>query len=256
MQVLMLAAGRGSRLGPARPKCLTVLAGRTLLSWQIEALRAAGATRITLVTGYEAAQLQAQAGIDACIHHADWAHTGPVGSLAAAVDAVDGQGDCLIAYADCLWHPDWPRRLHKARLPLALPCDRAFAQLWQARFSDPLLDAETLRMEDCGDHWRLREIGQRAVQLADIEAQFMGLLWVRRDAQAWLRERLAALTDEERRRLDLTALLSRWLQAGVEIEALPGRGGWIELDRPEDLALYARRAQDADWTHDWRRAPT
>lgn len=256
MQVLILAAGRGSRLGPARPKCLTMLAGRTLLSWQIAALRAAGAARITLVTGYEAAQLQAQAGVDACIHHADWAHTGPVGSLAAGLNGLEAQGDCLIAYADCLWHPDWLRRLRQARLPLALPCDRAFAQLWQARFSDPLTDAETLRMEDCGDHWRLREIGQRAEQLADIEAQFMGLLWVRRDTQAWLRGRITALTCDQRCRLDLTSLLSAWLQEGVDIEAIPASGGWIELDSPADLALYARRAQDADWSHDWRRAPT
>ena len=48
MKGIILAAGRGSRMGvltDERPKCLTVLAGRTLLEWQIEAMRKAGIVR-------------------------------------------------------------------------------------------------------------------------------------------------------------------------------------------------------------------
>lgn len=255
MQALILAAGRGSRLGPNHPKCLTQLAGRALLNWQIEALRAAGAERITLVTGFAAEQLSAYPGLDATVHHGDWAQTGPVASLAAGLDALDGRSDWLIAYADCLWHPDWIARLRTARLDLALPCDCAFASLWQARFPNPLSDAETLRMQPCGDHWRLLEIGQRAESLEDIQAQFMGLLRVRGRAQLLLRMTLAALDSVLLRALDMTSLLSRWLDAEIPIEAVPGHGGWIELDRPTDLALYAERAQDPDWLHDWRRPP-
>lgn len=255
MQVLILAAGRGSRLGPDHPKCLTELAGRTLLSWQVDALRVAGATRITLVTGYAAGQLSSHPGLDATVHHADWAQTGPVATLATGLEALDGRTDWLIAYADCLWHPDWIVRLRAARLDLALPCDRAFASLWRERFADPLSDAETLLMQAHGDHWRLLEIGQRAARMEDIQAQFMGLLRVRGRAQVLLRMTLAAMDSNLLRTLDMTSLLSRWLHDGVPIEAIPGSGGWIELDRPTDLALYAQRAQDDDWLHDWRRPP-
>ena len=42
MQALILAAGRGSRLGALtknKPKCLYEFAGKTLLQWQIDALK-------------------------------------------------------------------------------------------------------------------------------------------------------------------------------------------------------------------------
>ena len=55
MKAVILAAGRGSRMGgrtEAKPKCLSVLAGKTLLDWQLEALRAAGIGDIGIVRGY------------------------------------------------------------------------------------------------------------------------------------------------------------------------------------------------------------
>ena len=56
MKAIILAAGRGSRmkkLTDELPKCLVELRGKTLLDWQLEALRAAGITEIAIVTGYK-----------------------------------------------------------------------------------------------------------------------------------------------------------------------------------------------------------
>ena len=39
---LLVAAGSGERLGAGRPKAFVVLAGRPMLEWSLEALRAAG----------------------------------------------------------------------------------------------------------------------------------------------------------------------------------------------------------------------
>jgi len=58
---LILAAGRGSRMGKSTErshKCLTVLDGKTLLEWQLSALRSAGIEDITVVRGYRAEMLQ------------------------------------------------------------------------------------------------------------------------------------------------------------------------------------------------------
>ncbi len=47
---IVVAAGRGERLGSARPKALVALAGRPMLEWSVEALRAvAGIERIVVV---------------------------------------------------------------------------------------------------------------------------------------------------------------------------------------------------------------
>jgi len=45
---LLVAAGSGERLGADRPKAFVVLAGRPMLEWSVEALRAAGVAEIVV----------------------------------------------------------------------------------------------------------------------------------------------------------------------------------------------------------------
>src|ERR687897_23400 len=45
---LLVAAGSGERLGAGRPKAFVVLAGRPMLAWSIEAMRAAGIDEIVV----------------------------------------------------------------------------------------------------------------------------------------------------------------------------------------------------------------
>ena len=46
---LIVAAGRGERLGSDRPKALVPLAGRPMLAWSVDALRAVPAVREIVV---------------------------------------------------------------------------------------------------------------------------------------------------------------------------------------------------------------
>lgn len=45
---LLVAAGSGERLGASRPKAFVVLAGRPMLEWSLEAIRAAGIERVVV----------------------------------------------------------------------------------------------------------------------------------------------------------------------------------------------------------------
>jgi 2-C-methyl-D-erythritol 4-phosphate cytidylyltransferase len=45
---LLVAAGSGERLGASRPKAFVALAGRPMLEWSVDALRAAGLTEIVV----------------------------------------------------------------------------------------------------------------------------------------------------------------------------------------------------------------
>ena len=53
---LLVAAGSGERLGASRPKAFVVLAGRPMIEWSLDAVRAAGITRVVvaLPSGFEA----------------------------------------------------------------------------------------------------------------------------------------------------------------------------------------------------------
>ena len=45
---LLVAAGSGERLGASRPKAFVTLAGRPMLEWSVDALRAAGLSRVVV----------------------------------------------------------------------------------------------------------------------------------------------------------------------------------------------------------------
>lgn len=53
MRAILLAAGRGRRLGLNEPKCLVRVAGRALLDRHLENMTAAGITSLTVVVGFQ-----------------------------------------------------------------------------------------------------------------------------------------------------------------------------------------------------------
>ena len=60
MNAVILAAGRGERLRPltdTAPKCLTLVGGKSILQYELEALDAAGIQECTIVVGYRGSQV-------------------------------------------------------------------------------------------------------------------------------------------------------------------------------------------------------
>jgi choline kinase len=252
MRAIILAAGRGSRLGvhtESQPKCLVELAGKSLIHWQHDALRSAGVEQIAVVRGYQAESLPTY--FDAVFDNPRWSQTNMVTTLRCAAEWLATE-PCLVAYSDIVYHPAILCALMRAEGPLAITYDRCWQALWQARFTEPLLDAESFQLTPGGD---LSEIGGRAASLEAIEGQYMGLLkftpqgW--HATEAWLAQRSPAEQD----RMDMTSLLAGLLKEEVRIAAVPVSGGWCEVDSADDLSLYeARLGASARWSHDWREA--
>ncbi len=253
MKGIILAAGRGSRLGSLtddRPKCLVELAGRSLLDWQRAALEAGGLDDIAVVRGYRG-EAFAATGLRT-IDNPRWAETNMVRSLLCAQDLLRTE-TCLVSYADIVYHPDIIRALTETPSAIAVAYDKWWSLLWARRFSDPLSDAETFRL----DGSRLKSIGQRAASVDEIEGQYMGLLRFTPRGWAAVERIVDAMDAEDVDRLDMTSLLQRLLMDGVDITAVPIEGRWCEVDSGTDLALYREIIEKVDqgrstWAHDWR----
>jgi len=231
---IILAAGRGSRLGPlteSRPKCLVPLAGRPLLAWQRAALNAGGITDVAVVAGYRA-DLVAGQGLPV-FTAGRWAQTNMVGSLLAATPWLTA-GPCVVSYADIVYSPRTVRRLAAARAELAVAYDRDWLELWSRRFADPLDDAETFRM---GADGTLREIGGKPRTVAEVEGQYMGLLRFTPVAWAAVQRLLDGLVPRRRDELDMTGLLQALIDAGEPVGTVPCSGAWAEVDSADDLAV-------------------
>lgn len=252
-QAIVLAAGRGSRLGALtddRPKCLCEIAGRPILDWTTDALRANGIERILIVAGWQAHALRQRR--DTVRVNAEWAAGNMVSSLLCAADWLEREAT-LIVYGDGAYGT---RAMAAALRPsphdILVPIDTEWLRLWQLRFPDPLADAETLIRS--GD--RLLEIGRRAPSLAQIQGQFMGM--VRTTPQGWLR--IAACIDDigrnagevAVRRLDTTALLNALIVSGEPVHCVAVDGGWVEIDSLQDLESVEAALEAVDFCHDFR----
>ncbi|MDN6857487.1 phosphocholine cytidylyltransferase family protein [Pseudomonas sp. CAN2814] len=241
MKAIILAAGRGSRmrqLTDERPKCLVPLQGRALLDWQLEALRLGGASEIAVVTGYRRECLADRGLVE--FHNPHWARTNMVSSLACAQEWL-GSEACLVSYSDLFYQPSAVRLLAASSAPLAITYDPAWRALWEARFDDPLSDAETFRVSADG---QLLEIGQRPTQIEAIQGQYMGLLRFTPSAWAELLRVRQLLDDSQCDALHMTGALQAIIQAGrQEVLAIPYRGLWGEIDSSQDLQASVSLAE-------------
>ncbi|MBK3732703.1 choline kinase [Azospirillum brasilense] len=240
MKAILLAAGRGSRLGTAtdtHPKCYVSLHGRPLVRWQIEALTAAGIGEIAVVRGYLADFWDRQElPVSRFFTNDRWQQTNMVASLACADDWL-AAAPCVVSYTDIVYSPGSVRRLMAAPGDIAITYDPNWLSLWSRRFADPLDDAETFRVDARG---RLVEIGARPKSLAEVEGQYMGLLRLTPAGWRTVTDYLGGLPAAEADRLDMTGLLSRLLSRGVEIQAVPIADPWCEVDQPSDLTVAER----------------
>lgn len=214
------------------PKCLVKLGGRTLLEWQMSALRGAGIERTAIVTGWQGGQLAARGA--ELFENPRWAETNMVMSLACAEPWL--QADvCIVSYSDIFYPVAAVSALSRAAGDIAITYDPNWLELWSRRFPDPLADAETFQTDAGG---RITEIGRRAKSVAEIKGQYMGLLKFTPAGWSAVAKLIGALAAPKRDRLDMTGLLQRLIAAGTAVHAVPISGPWGEVDSAEDLALY------------------
>jgi len=233
MKGIILAAGRGSRLGPLtenQPKCFTRLKGKSLIEWQLQALRAAGIQDIAVVTGYQS-----------CSFHFDltyffndqWSESNMVTSLLSASAWLKHE-TCIVSYSDIVYSTDAVRSLQATTGDIVISYDPNWLELWQMRFEQPLDDAESF----CVRNGQLLEIGDQPASLEQVEGQYMGLLKITAKGWSQISSYLATLPIHEQKQLDMTSLLQRMLTHGTVIKTVPIKDRWFEVDSVNDLACY------------------
>ncbi len=259
LSAIILAAGRGSRMDDLtcfQPKCFCLLAGRSLLEWQLAALHDAGIHHVTIVAGYQSGCLMS---LDcssrpevAVVDNPRWEQTNMVTSLLCAEEVLRA-APCIVSYSDIVYHPDRVRALCDTAGDIAITYDRLWHNLWRDRFCNVLFDAETFRVEG----GRVVEIGARPLSMDQVQGQYMGLLKFTPSGWSKAEKVLINLSRRKIDEIDLTSLLQILIDSEVEVKGIPVDGKWCEVDRASDLALYATKlneveSQSALWSHDWR----
>lgn len=246
-RAIILAAGRGSRMGSQtenKPKCLTILNGKSLLEWQLNSLKQAGIDDVELVTGYKSNLLQQY--VSRTHLNPEWANTNMVTSLFCAPPF---NGDTIISYSDIAYSHDHVLAIRNSKHDIVITADLDWLKLWSLRFENPLDDAETFVFRENN----LVSIGEKTDDLNEIQAQFMGLLKLSQKGWLSLFKVFQEFSDDQRRKMDMTSLLGHLLERKIPVFIEFINGKWCECDTYSDVLIYEQSLEDSDeWSHDWR----
>lgn len=245
-RAIILAAGRGSRMGDEtalKPKCLTTLLGKTLLSWQQESIRKSGIEDITVARGYRSDMLT---GDFKTVNNKRWSETNMVATLFCAEPSPK---NTIISYSDIVYNPKHIEKLKETEGDIIITADKKWRSLWQLRFEDPLEDAETFKSD--GDF--LIEIGNKTEDYKDIEAQYMGLLKLTKKGWDEIYEVYSSFSDKEKDKMDMTSMLRELLKRNIIVKVVFIEGAWCEADNYSDILAYEKAlSENKKWEHDWR----
>lgn len=244
MKAIILAAGRGSRLGERtkdRPKCMCTLCGKTLLDRCLESLEEAGFSRedTGIVTGYRSEMFSVPGAT--FFHNEIWEQTNMFCSLTMAESWLKSE-PCIVCYSDIVFSAAAVRALADCAAPLAITSYSGFWELWEKRMPNPLEDLETFRV---GENGRLLEIGKKPLAREDIQGQFMGLLRFTPESWAWVNETIRQPLSKPLNRLDMTTLLQELLLRGCPVQTIATDDLWLECDSEADIAAYEQHFGEA-----------
>ena len=102
-QAIILAAGKGTRMGADKPKVVQEVAGRPMIHWVVRACRQAGVARCIIVVGYKGEQVREVLGDDrglAFVEQREQLGTGHAPLMAEPLFEQVGPCDVLILNGD------------------------------------------------------------------------------------------------------------------------------------------------------------
>ncbi|MDQ2761058.1 MAG: 2-C-methyl-D-erythritol 4-phosphate cytidylyltransferase [Actinomycetota bacterium] len=224
---LIVAAGRGERLGSERPKALITLAGRPMVEWSVRALRAVAQVQGIVIALPSTTACTPAAGDEPIVV------AGAALSRGADTIVVAGGAtrSASVRAALAAAPPGDPVIVHDAARPLASPAlfERTLAEL-QRSGADAVIAAvpvsDTIK-EVGGD-------GRTVVRTLDRSS-----LWAVQTPQVFRRHALERAFSEASEEVLAIATDDAWLieRAGGTVRLVPSEPGNVKVTSPPDLDL-------------------
>lgn len=235
MKAVILAAGRGSRMGALtvdRPKCLTVVFGETLLARQLKSIKEAGIHEVCIVRGYKY-EMVSPPNVK-LMFNPKWETTNMVSTLLIANNWI-GSDNVIIAYSDIIYTANTISNLSKTADDIVVANNLNWLSNWKSRFSNPLDDLETFKKDSQG---LLLEIGQKTINISEIDGQFMGLVKFSKAGWNIFYKLISALDPKTIDSLDMTKALNLCISNGENINTIDIGDDWFEFDSESDISIF------------------
>jgi len=242
-RAIVLAASRGIELGKLtedRPKTMIEIDGEPLLGRITATFKAAGVHRIHVVRGYrkEAVTVPGLVYVD----NERYESTGELHSLALALDTIDAaEGNLYVCYGDVLFRRHALELLVDSAADLTLVVDSNWQESANlGRDADFVQCSSPPSRRAFSEPVLLRRMDV-ALDAGDRHGEWIGLLKIAPRAQGAVRELTAEiLTSAPGKRPQMSLLLNRLVEEGMEAQVAYMAGNWLDVDSLYDVILAGR----------------
>lgn len=255
MKAIILAAGEGRRLRPLTndiPKSMVKLFGMTLLERQINTFRKCDINDIIIIGGYNNEMIDFPNIKKYKNLHYD--STNMVETLFCAKNELTET--VIISYGDIIFEKKVLNALISSDEDFSVVVDKNWKKYWDVRFSDPLKDAESLKMDSMKN---ILEIGQNINSINEIEGQYIGLMKFQGKSLKFIKKFYEKTKEQARksgknplnpripfRKSYMTDFIQGLINAGCKIKAVSIINGWLELDNNDDYKIYNKMYQEGN----------
>lgn len=224
MNVLILAAGIGSRLGMGVPKILVKVAGKTILCRHVESLARLGIepSDITVVTGFRAGDVASacESSRVKTLYNPNWNHPGTFSSFSLFTPSGDS---LLLLHGDLLWEADLGSIALSGSGDIVVPVDPRNRALEEAMKAE-IRENRILHMS-------------KNLPLSRSAGESMGMFFIQ--SHQLLHRHSAYLADDPSSNFD-DAVNHATGYSRVEA-VVTDKFVWEEIDTPEDLEAAKRK---------------
>ena len=246
MKLIILAAGQGVRLRPYtdhQPKCMVPFQEKPIIDRILETAQQCGIENVAVVTGYQKSKLETHLSNRNIqfFHNPDFDKTNMVTSLFCAQEAMTD--DIIISYSDIVYTQPVLNALLEAKGKISVVVDKDWRRLWEIRMENPLLDAETLKLDADGN---IIELGKKPTCYDEIEGQYVGLIKIAKSSLPEICQFYQGLDQEKSYdgkdfdNMYMTTFLQNIIDSLAPIKAVMIHGGWLEVDTTDDLERYQK----------------
>ena len=246
MKVIILAAGRGSRMENLTshiPKCMIEFMGKPILEYMLRILNnQKSIERIVLIRGYKSEMIKYPN-----IKYYDIIQSrNMVETLFSAQEELND--DLLILYGDVIMSENIINLLVEAKHDICVCIDANWKKLHKLRFNNLSDDLESCALDNDGN---IINIGEKNPRLNDVNGQYFGAIRLNAKgceifksfyekeknkenmSQNWMRGR-------DFNSIYMTDFLQGLIDDGDKIKAVMCNKGWLEFDSKSDLDIYEK----------------
>ena len=234
MQLVLLSAGRGSRLSKSlrnKPKSLTVINKKTILEHNLEFFKKFKSKII--ITGYKNKLLNnfAKKNNFIQIYNKNYRHTNMVYSLFLASKHINQ--DVVVCYGDIIFDPSIHKLLNKK--DNLIPLNSSWFNIWKKRMGVKKIknDAENVFVKKN----YLYSIGEKITNVYP-KYQYMGLFKLKKKTYIKLNNYFRTLKNNK---IDMTNFLNKSIQKKIiRFKIKDFKSFWFEIDTNRDVTITSK----------------